>query len=347
MNSLRNILLVVITVILWLVFGFIIANKMNENNSFENKLEAMMPKDKDNFDFSQTIFNITKMIDSDADAEWCKRELASLTHELRLSLGDEGNPEEKVKIINNFMFKEKGFGYSERAKEYFAGKIPDNQLSNEEYRDFFTISALLKTRKGVCLNLSILYLMLAEQLKLPIYGSILPGHIFVRYIEDGRSRINIDPAGSGLEYYHYDDSFKIDLDDKNDSIYGQKVGNYNVVGAYLYNLAIICERMCKRGKAEILFKKAAEINPNDANTHYALAEYLFNDKKYSDAERQYRESIRLYPNNSNAHSALAVACFLQAEYYDAEKEINEALRLNPNNEYAKQWLEKIQKLRKQ
>jgi len=347
MNIFKNKFLMASILFLAALFLFNYFAVIIKSSSFENKLDAIMPSDKENFNFSKAIFNVTKLVDKDMDLNWCQTELANLTHDLKAEIGDEANPELRVKIFNNFMFKEKGFHYNERAKNYFMYKIPDKDVSNDEFMSYFTVSSLLKTGEGVCLSLSVLYLMLAEQLDLPIYGSILPGHIFVRYIEDGRSRINIDPAGNGLEFYHYDEAFKIDLNSANGSIFGKKASNYSVLGTYIYNLSLICKRMKRMGDAEILLKKAAEINPGDADVLYELGNSLYEKGKYKEAAEQYAESINLYPDHSYAYSGLGACLFMMNQYDDAEKNVNEALRLDKNNLHAQYWRDRIFKGKKQ
>ncbi len=60
-------------------------------------------------------------------------------------------------------------------------------------------------RKGNCLGVSLMVLMLAERTHCPLGGVVLPGHFFCRY-DDGEFRENIEPNRSG--YAHSDDYYR-------------------------------------------------------------------------------------------------------------------------------------------
>ena len=47
-------------------------------------------------------------------------------------------------------------------------------------------------KKGACLGVSLIILMLAEKLRCPIHGVLLPGHFFCRF-DDGNVSFNIEP----------------------------------------------------------------------------------------------------------------------------------------------------------
>ena len=61
-----------------------------------------------------------------------------------------------------------------------------------------------KNKKGACLGVSLIMLVLAEKLGCPVYGVMLPGHFFCRY-ESAAVRFNIEPNKAGFrhpdEYY--------------------------------------------------------------------------------------------------------------------------------------------------
>src|SRR4030066_132980 len=75
--------------------------------------------------------------------------------------------------LNRVLFVEEGFTY-----DCVAGN-PDNYL----------LDRVMKNKRGNCLGLTTLYLLLAERLSLPLHGVYVPSHCFVRY-EDGGGRIN-------------------------------------------------------------------------------------------------------------------------------------------------------------
>jgi tetratricopeptide (TPR) repeat protein len=58
---------------------------------------------------------------------------------------------------------------------------------------------VILNKKGSCLGVSLLFLLIAEKLGYPLFGVLLPGHFFVRY-DDGVSYRNIEPNRKGYRY---------------------------------------------------------------------------------------------------------------------------------------------------
>lgn len=55
---------------------------------------------------------------------------------------------------------------------------------------------VLAEKKGSCVGMSLLYLLIAEKAELPLYGVRAPGHMFVRF-DNGRERCNIETLRGG------------------------------------------------------------------------------------------------------------------------------------------------------
>ena len=95
-----------------------------------------------------------------------------------------------------------------------------------------------KNRKGTCLGVSLIILMLAEKLKCPLYGVMLPGHFFCRY-DDGTTRCNIEPNRSGIAHTdaYYRSRYAIDQQPWYDLA---DLSKKEVVGVACYNAGAIC-----------------------------------------------------------------------------------------------------------
>ena len=79
------------------------------------------------------------------------------------------SPVEKVKLLNNVLFRE--FGLSGNTSNYHD---PQNSF----------IHKVLESKKGNPISLSCLYSIIAQQLDIPIYGINLPKHFILAYMED-------------------------------------------------------------------------------------------------------------------------------------------------------------------
>jgi hypothetical protein len=58
---------------------------------------------------------------------------------------------------------------------------------------------VFRQRKGACTGVALLILLLADKLQCPIYGVLLPGHIFCRF-DNGTTRFNLEPNRQGFRH---------------------------------------------------------------------------------------------------------------------------------------------------
>jgi tetratricopeptide (TPR) repeat protein len=93
--------------------------------------------------------------------------------------------EEKIRIINRFIFQEMQF------------RFPPHSLYAKDIDLYTFLPSVLDSRQGVCLGVSILYLCLAQRLNLPLEIITPPGHIYVRY-RGKNGIINIETTARGI-----------------------------------------------------------------------------------------------------------------------------------------------------
>jgi regulator of sirC expression with transglutaminase-like and TPR domain len=99
---------------------------------------------------------------------------------------------------------------------------------------------VFRNRRGACVGVALVLLMLAEKLDLPVYGVMLPGHFFCRY-DDGIRRRNVEPNRKGCE--HPDEYYRKRYPLAHRPGYG--LGNLDrkaVIGVLCYNAGSLCLR---------------------------------------------------------------------------------------------------------
>lgn len=106
--------------------------------------------------------------------------------QIRARLPQKATPEQKIRIINDFIFYELGF------------RFPPHSLYAKEIDRYTYLSSVIDSRRGICLGVSVLYLALAQRLGLPLEIVTPPGHIYVRY-NDGKKIINIETTARGID----------------------------------------------------------------------------------------------------------------------------------------------------
>ncbi|SJN32042.1 transglutaminase-like domain-containing protein [Sphingobacterium sp. JB170] len=95
--------------------------------------------------------------------------LAELRRDTWYYLMYEMSPVDKIKLLNNVLFRE--FGLSGNTTDYHA---PQNSFINK----------VLETRKGNPISLACIYSLVAQRLDIPVYGVNLPKHFMLAYMND-------------------------------------------------------------------------------------------------------------------------------------------------------------------
>ncbi|MBE0640019.1 MAG: hypothetical protein IH598_15990 [Bacteroidales bacterium] len=94
--------------------------------------------------------------------------IGQIVQDVWLELNNNLTPLEKIRVINHILFDIHGF--SANKSDLYA---PSNSYLN----------LLLETKKGNALSLSIIYMVVAQSLKIPVYGVNLPQNFVMAYID--------------------------------------------------------------------------------------------------------------------------------------------------------------------
>jgi regulator of sirC expression with transglutaminase-like and TPR domain len=133
-------------------------------------------KAKDSSDLILPLAYIAQFKYPDVKPEHLREQIESLRLDAWLEFHYDLTSFEKVKILNYILFQLHGF----RANEAdFLN--PDNSYFNQ----------VLNTKKGNPIALSIVYILVAQRLNIPVYGINLPRHFIMAYVEDQETE-NLD-----------------------------------------------------------------------------------------------------------------------------------------------------------
>ena len=132
-------------------------------------------------DLEAGAFLLSRFVRPGADHEvyrlWLDRVAAAAAE----TIPADATTSEGVKRLSARLFQSLGFAGNEA--NYYD---PDNSC----------LSRVIDTRRGIPVTLSILYLLVAKRLKLPVYGVGTPGHFLLGYREDGEAHF-LDAFRSG------------------------------------------------------------------------------------------------------------------------------------------------------
>ncbi len=112
------------------------------------------------------------------------RQLDRMAEEIGSLMPISGHPLAFIDHMNHYLFEKCGFRGN--TLDYYN---PDNSF----------IDRVLESRKGIPITLSVLYMLIARRLRMPIIGVPMPAHFIVKF-DNGSDEIFFDPFYGGKVY---------------------------------------------------------------------------------------------------------------------------------------------------
>ncbi len=302
--------------LLWVFLTAIAYAESRNTGSLKQALTAIAEADGNDVDLAKTVLRISKDRDPSVDLAGLAAELDRLTDAVRAKITADSTPEQIVEVLRTVIHLESGYDFTDRV---------DPQGIPIDPAELF-VHGLLENRRGYCMNLSLLYLILAERLDLPLHGVALPNHFFVRFEKDG-VRINIEATERGVRHP--------------DSFYRQRFGvaetadffmtnlsKKQTLGAYFSNVGMVYYKGGDPGKAVFYLDLSSRINPRSIEAHNNLANIYSETGRLEKALEHYQRAFEADPNNTSTlfnlglarnkagHSQAAVEAFLQVVQID-------------------------------
>ncbi len=228
-------------------------------------------------------------------------------------------------------------------------------------------------RRGSCVGMSLLYLLMAEKLDLPMHAVLAPGHMFVRY-DDGTQRLNIETLRKGE--HMSDEWYRKRYTISDTSLYPLEnltmdelaaVVHYNIGTIHLHdrqyerakrallesvegmpdfpeaqgNLAIAYDALGESGRALALLTSLKEKYPALGNIDRNLASLQLKCGKYREACATYSSLSVRWLDDPETHYGHAVALHLLERDGEAAAALLKALELRPGYREARALLEKL------
>ncbi|MBM79314.1 MAG: hypothetical protein CMJ78_01815 [Planctomycetaceae bacterium] len=161
-----------------------LAQSVHERAVKKELVAVSAKEDASEIDLIKGALLIARLDNTDVDVAAYISEFQRLVETIRKKLPEKGEEAERFKKFNDVFFNDLGFHGSRT--NYYARS---NSYMNEVIDD----------REGLPIMLSVLYMEIAQELKLNVVGVGLPGHFVVRYEpQDGESKL-IDVFEGGNE----------------------------------------------------------------------------------------------------------------------------------------------------
>ncbi|HTA83500.1 MAG TPA: transglutaminase-like domain-containing protein [Bacteroidia bacterium] len=199
---------------------------------FEKILESLTEWKQNNSDnLWMGVLLIARYQYPDLKEEKLEKQIQLIKQDVWLELNENLTALEKVRVINHILFDVHRF--SGNTENYNA---PENSYINK----------VLENKKGNPLTLAIIYLVIANQLQMPIYGVNLPQHFVMAYVDENDLSDNewedkilfyINPFSKGAVFSRREiDMFLKQLNLSPEKMYYTPCSNSNIIERLIRNL---------------------------------------------------------------------------------------------------------------
>jgi regulator of sirC expression with transglutaminase-like and TPR domain len=171
----------------------------------------------------------------DLSLEDVKKSLEQIYYEAWLEFKAEAHPLDQIKILNSVFFSKLKFGAN--AKNFHA---PGNSM----------INVVLESKKGNPISLCIIYMLVAQRLKLPVNGVNLP-NLFILTYKSQNTQFYINVFNRGLIFSKPDiDNYIAQLKLTPSEMFYQPCESPDIIRRVLRNLIISFEKLGEQYKVE-------------------------------------------------------------------------------------------------
>ena len=170
----------------------------------------------------------------DLELEKLKQELEQIYYETWLEFRPDLYPFDQIKVINSVLFNKLKFGAN--TKNFHS---PGNSM----------INVVLESRKGNPITLCVIYLLVAQKLKLPVHGVNLP-NLFILTYKDDSHQFYINAFNRGLIFSKQDiENYINELHLVPQSSFFEACDSLEIIRRALRNLVMSFEKMGEHAKA--------------------------------------------------------------------------------------------------
>ena len=170
----------------------------------------------------------------DLELEKLKQELEQIYYETWLEFRPDLYAFDQIKVINSVLFSKLKFGAN--TKNFHS---PGNSM----------INVVLESRKGNPITLCVIYLLVAQKLKLPVHGVNLP-NLFILTYKDDNHQFYVNAFNRGLIFSKQDiENYINELHLVPQSSFFEACSSLEIIRRALRNLVMSFEKMGEHAKA--------------------------------------------------------------------------------------------------
>jgi regulator of sirC expression with transglutaminase-like and TPR domain len=171
----------------------------------------------------------------DTELNDLNKEIEQIYYDIWVELKEDLHPYDQIKIINGALF----------TKLKFRANTKNFHSPNNSF-----LKSVLESKKGNPISLSVIYMLVAEKLGLPIYGVNLPNLFIITYKSE-EVQFYVNAFNRGLIFSKKDiDNYLANLNLTPKPIYYEPCSNEDIIKRVLRNLIMAFEKLGEHHKSE-------------------------------------------------------------------------------------------------
>lgn len=199
-------------------------------------------------DLLKGMWLITTYQYPDAEYKTLNKEIEQIYHEAWRAFRDDIHPYDQVRILNNVLYSI--YKFRANTKNFHS---PANSM----------INIVLDTKKGNPISLCVIYILIAQKLKMPVYGVNLP-NLFVCTYKSNQLQFYINAFNRGLLFSRSDlENYVQNLHISPLDIFYEPCSNLDIIKRVLRNLIVSYEKLGDHYKVDEIKILLNEISVGD------------------------------------------------------------------------------------
>lgn len=181
----------------------------------------------------------------DTELSDLNKEIEQIYYDIWVELQEDLHPYDQIKIINSALF----------TKLKFRANTKNFHSPNNSF-----LKSVLESKRGNPISLSVVYMLVAEKLGLPIFGVNLPNLFIITY-KNEEIQFYVNAFNRGLIFSKKDiDNYLANLNLTPKSIYYEPCSNEDIIKRVLRNLIMAFEKLGEHHRSEEVKELLIEVS---------------------------------------------------------------------------------------